>query len=182
MDFSADSLKQPVSAFMSTNLVVIGPDSNVRDAAKMMKRNGSTEVLVVKDGKPLGILTERDVLYSVVAEGKDPAASALSDFMTKPLQTIDENASAGDAIAMMSRLGIRRLCVTRKGALVGMVSQKSVVSGKPEQSVPLPELNSPKGVSCPYCGQFLADPKELSRHIDTVHIGKGLLQGNVRQW
>ena len=82
----------------------------------------------------------------------------------------------------MSRLGVRRLVVVHGKEVVGMVTQRSIIAGSIPEQVPLPELTSPKGVRCPYCDEDFSDAEQLSRHIDLVHIGKGLLQGNLSKW
>ena len=82
----------------------------------------------------------------------------------------------------MSKLGLRRLAVTRKGQLVGLLTQKAIVSGPLGQHVALPELAKPKAFSCPYCGASMNSREELSKHIDQVHLGLGLLEGDRSKW
>jgi len=82
----------------------------------------------------------------------------------------------------MSQKGIRRLAVTENGKLVGVLSQRSIVADVGGEQVLLPELEHPEMKRCPYCDEQVKDAKELSRHIDMIHIGKGLLQGNMRKW
>jgi CBS domain-containing protein len=176
------SLERPVSEYMYTDFVAVPFDTTVEEAAGIMMKAASTEAVVTKGENPVGILTERDILYKVVAAGKAPSGVKVQDVMTSPLQTIEETAKAGDAIAKMSTLGIRRLCVTKSGRVVGLVTQKSMVSGKLETQVVLPELTAPEQISCPYCGEVLENRKALSKHIDDRHIGRGLLQGNVGRW
>jgi hypothetical protein len=104
------------------------------------------------------------------------------DVISAPVATVDSAAKVADAIAKMSKLGVRRLGVTRKGKLVGLVTQKAMVSGGLEQHVALPELASPNLLACPYCGEIVGDRDELSRHIDRVHLGLGLLEGDLSKW
>ena len=176
------SLREPVSSHMLASYVSARPDATVTSAAKAMKEAGSTEAVVVDAGQPVGILTERDILYKVVAEGLDPSQVSVGKVMSAPIQTIDSSARVGDAIAKMSSLGVRRLGVTRDGKLVGLVTQKNLATGEVGQSVLLPELAEPGVVACPYCGARFPDSKELSKHIDRAHIGLGLLEGNLGNW
>ena len=181
MDFRK-SLDQPVSDYMSTDFARVGFDDSVTDGAKVMQKAGATEALVMRDDGPIGIVTERDILYKVVAAGLDPSAIKVREVMSAPVATVDTRAKVVDAIAKMSQLGFRRLGVTRNGKLVGLVTQKAMVSSGIEQHVVLPELASPYALACPYCGATMGDRDELSKHIDHVHLGLGLLEGDFSRW
>ncbi len=176
------SLDERVSTYMSTDFVQVRVDASVTDASRVMQKSGATEAVVVRSGAPVGIVTERDILYKVVAMGRDPSSVTVSAIMSSPIKTIDEEAKVADAIAKMSKLGVRRLGVTRKGELVGLVTQKAMVSGGLQQSVALPELALPGQLACPYCGAIVKDKDELSKHIDHSHVGLGLLEGNLSKW
>ncbi len=177
-----ESLDERVSAYMSPGFVQVKFDASVADSARVMQKAGATEAVVFKDANPVGIVTERDILYKVVAAGRDPSAVRVSEVMSSPVETIDEGAKVGEAIARMSRLGVRRLGVTRRGELAGMVTQKAMVSGGLDQRIALPELALPGQLACPYCGASMKDGNELSKHIDRVHVGLGLLEGNLTKW
>jgi len=176
------SLEEPVTKFMSSDFVQLEAEATVEEAARAMMEGGTTEAVVTSGGKATGIFTERDILYKVVATGKRPASVKVREIMSSPIQTIEETATAGDAIAKMSKLGVRRLGVTKLGRVVALVTQKSVVSNKLEDQVVLPELIVPEKVVCPYCGSTLDDKKELSRHIDDTHLRRGLLEGDDTKW
>jgi len=177
-----ESLDEPVSDYMSEAFATVGPDESVSRAAKAMKESRSTEALVVMEGRPIGIVTERDILYKVVASGSDPSRTKVREVMSSPVESIEETSKVIDAIAKMSKLGLRRLGVTRKGRLVGLVTQKAMVSGPLQQKVVLPELAEPDRLRCPYCDASMKDRNELSKHIDQVHLGLGLLEGNRSKW
>jgi CBS domain-containing protein len=176
------SLDQPVSGYMLTSFARVSFGDSATDAARVMRNAGATEAVIMRDDEPIGIVTERDILYKVVAAGLDPSATRVRDVMSAPVATVDSAAKVADAIAKMSKLGVRRLGVTRKGKLVGMVTQKAMVSGGLGQHVALPELASPNLLACPYCGAAMRDRVELSRHIDRAHLGLGLLEGDLSKW
>jgi signal-transduction protein with cAMP-binding, CBS, and nucleotidyltransferase domain len=176
------SLDQPVSDFMSAGFVRVMFDDSVTDSARAMQKAGATEAVVMRQEDPIGIVTERDILYKVVAAGLDPSATKVREVMCAPVATVGSTAKVMDAIAKMSKLGIRRLGVTKNGKLVGLVTQKAMVSGGLDKNVVLPELASPNAVVCPYCGATLGDRNELSRHIDHAHLGLGLLEGDLSKW
>jgi CBS domain-containing protein len=177
-----ESLDRPVSEYMSEHFAKVESEDTVAAASKAMQKSGSTEAIVVKDGNPLGIVTERDILYKVVAVGSDPSKVKVREVMSSPVQTIEESSKVMDAISQMSRSGLRRLGVTRNGKLVGLVTQKAMVSGSTHLNVPLPELAVPGQLSCPYCGASMKSKEELSKHIDQVHLGLGLLEGDTTKW
>jgi signal-transduction protein with cAMP-binding, CBS, and nucleotidyltransferase domain len=177
-----ESLEEPVSAFMSKDYATVGTEDSIYLAAVAMQKAGTTEAIVMKGGTPAGIITERDILYRVVARGLIPQQVKAKDVMSSPLESVEESAKAGEAIARMSRLGLRRLAVIRDGKLVGLVTQKAVVSGRVNQNVVLPELAKPKTLNCPYCGAVVKSGDELSRHIDHAHVGLGLLEGDQTKW
>jgi len=102
--------------------------------------------------------------------------------MSSPIETVEETSKVLDAISKMSKMGFRRLGVTRKGILVGIVTQKAKMSGTVGQAVALPELTPPDKLHCPYCDAVMKDGSELSRHIDQVHLGFGLLEGVKSKW
>ena len=178
-----ESLNKPVSAYTTTSFAKVDATASIVQAAKVMEREGTTEAIVVRDSSPVGIITERDILFKVVASGEEPSKKKVGEVMSSPVETIDEGAKASEAIARMSKLGFRRLGVTRNGKIVGMITQKAVVAGKAGQKITLPELVPPTGFACPYCGTVLKTKEELSKHIDFVHTGgAGLLQGDMTKW
>ena len=79
----------------------------------------------------------------------------------------------------MEKNDIRRLVVTNDDRPIGLISRKALVGNMSEYDVPLPELEIPDKIKCPYCMSLFENKKEMSSHIDGIHIGKGLLQGNL---
>jgi CBS domain-containing protein len=177
-----EAIGEAVSVYASSSFAQVAGSDSVSQAARTMQKAGATEAIVMGEGKPVGIVTERDILYKVVAVGSDPSSVKVKDVMTSPVETIEEGSKVGDAIAKMSRLGVRRLGVTRKGRLVGMITQKAVASSDLKKNVPLPELASPHQFTCPYCDAAMKTKEELSKHIDQVHLGLGLLEGDTSKW
>ncbi|HME19418.1 MAG TPA: CBS domain-containing protein [Nitrososphaerales archaeon] len=181
MEFK-ENLNRPVSAFILTDYARVSIEQSVADAAAAMRSAGTTEAVVADGGGLVGLVTERDILYKVVAEGLDPKTTRIGAVMSAPVETIEESAKVSEAIAKMSSLGVSRLGVTRGGKFVGLISQMSLVSGRIQRRVRLPELTEPGGLKCPYCGANEKDNKELSKHIDQDHLGLGLLEGNRSKW
>ncbi len=107
---------------MHKELVTILPSATIHEAALKMKKDGVGSVLVVEDGWKLrGILTDRDIAITV-ADSKEPRGTLAGDVMTKDPITIEADADLGLALKIMKDATVRRLPVTEKGKLVGLLS------------------------------------------------------------
>lgn len=99
--------------------------------AAMRMRNQQVGTLVVLDDhkRPIGIVTDRDLVMRVMAAGKDPHSCTVGEVMTRSPRVIREDASIEDALADMSELGVRRMAVVdREHRLAGIVSLDDVLS------------------------------------------------------
>jgi CBS domain-containing protein len=122
-----------VKDVMSSPVVTLGEDATSNKVAHVMDENELGCVIVTnKAGKPVGILTERDLVIRVLAKNLMPDAIEAKEIMTSPLVTIEPDATVSEAARRMSRLNIRRLGVTYKGNLVGLVSSKDIIGVMPE--------------------------------------------------
>lgn len=122
-----------VKDVMSSPVVTTSEEVPSNTIAKLMNDNKLGCIIVSnKDGKPLGMITERDLVVRVLAKNLKPAAVKARDIMTSPLATIDPEATISDAARRMSRLDIRRLGVIYKGDLVGLISSKDIIGVMPE--------------------------------------------------
>jgi CBS domain-containing protein len=100
----------------------------VAEAARLMKKRRLGTVLIVQDdGRLLGIFTERDALFRVLAEGRDPKATPLSAVMTPQPQTIAPDKPFGHALLMMYEGGFRHVPVVEGEMPVGMVSSRDML-------------------------------------------------------
>jgi CBS domain-containing protein len=118
---------------MSSPVVTLDEDEASNKVAKLMDENNLGCVIVTnKAGKPLGIITERDLVKRVLSKNLKPDAVKAREIMTSPLVTIEPDATISDAARRMSRLDIRRLAVLYKGNLVGVVSSKDILGVMPE--------------------------------------------------
>lgn len=103
------------------NIQTIEPGSDVEEAARRMKSSVKGCLVVVDNGRPIGMLTERDIVHKIVAEGKS-SSTRVADAMTSPVVTIGPRESAAVAARMMSAHQIRRLVVTEGGKAVGVIT------------------------------------------------------------
>lgn len=102
----------------------LSPDTTVHDAAVLMHKKRIGAVLVMTDGRLEGIFTERDALYRVIAEARDPATTPISDAMTANPDCIAPDCSAIEALKMMENGGYRHLPIVAAGTVVGIVSRR----------------------------------------------------------
>jgi len=184
-----ENLQLKVSEIMDKNPVILDLSTSIIEAAKVMRDSGISSVLVSdpESGTIKGIVTERDILYRVVAEAKGIFKVSISKIMSSPLVSIGKKTSCVDAIMIMRKKGLRRLPVVDDGKTVGMVTLMSLVGNVPIRSIELAELEVSTSEStvimkCPYCQSEFNDKTDLSSHIDRIHLGSGLLEGDLRNW
>jgi len=100
---------------------------SLREAIKIMDDDNIGVLPVVEDNKPIGVVTERDILRRVVAKDLDIDKKTVEDIMTKNPITIDHDSSILEATRLMSENNFRRLIVVKNGKLVGLVTAKDVI-------------------------------------------------------
>jgi len=164
---------------MSSPVVTTDEEVPSNKIAKLMEKNYLGCLIVTnKDGKPLGIITERDLVIRVLGKNLQPATVKAKDIMTSPLATIEPEATISDAARRMSRLDIRRLGVIYKGDLVGLISSKDILGIMPElieimmektriESAGGPEVaneveESPLSGYCDRCGVYSENLKNVN--------------------
>jgi CBS domain-containing protein len=119
---------------MSRDLLSVGADERIADAARRMVDRGVGAVLVMDGERLTGILTERDVLQAV-SEGRVDDAT-VADCMTRHPETVEASESTGHAASLMIHGGFRHLPVTEGGAVVGIVSIRDLMRVVLEDSAP----------------------------------------------
>jgi len=109
-------------------IVSIDSKAKVKDAARLMVEKGIGSLIANRDGLPFGIVTERDLMEKIAAEGVDPTKMTVSEVMTAPLTTVDANSNIIDAARRMVEKRVKRLVVTDQDKIVGIVTQTDLVS------------------------------------------------------
>jgi signal-transduction protein with cAMP-binding, CBS, and nucleotidyltransferase domain len=112
---------------MRRELKQVRHDAVVRDAAKRMRDEKVSSLLVEKNKELVGIITDTDVVRRAVAEGSDLMKTTVDTIMTSPIATIESLRTVQDAHDMMGDLGVRHLGVTEQGKLVGVVSVRDLL-------------------------------------------------------
>jgi len=120
-----------VREVMSSSPRAGAPDMTVKEAAALMLREGVGSLIIIEDEEPVGILTERDLLYKVVAMGKVPSRILADKVMSSPVITISPDSSVSVAAKRMSDLHLRRLPVVEDGKLIGMLTEKDILKLSP---------------------------------------------------
>ncbi|MFH0868570.1 MAG: CBS domain-containing protein [Candidatus Woesearchaeota archaeon] len=104
----------------------IPSDSSITEAALIMDQKSIGSVLIEENDEIVGIMTERDILRKIVAQGKNPDEVRVNGIMSQPLITIDANEDIVKASEEMDKRRIRRLVVTENGKIVGKVTANSI--------------------------------------------------------
>lgn len=118
----------PIESVMDRKkLLVAPPETTVAAAAKLMAKNKVSAVMVVEEGRLVGIVTERDVVHRVIAKERDAATTRLADVMTRELITVAPDESFGYAMLLMYEHGFRHAPVVENGQPVGIVSARNAL-------------------------------------------------------
>ncbi|MBS7655095.1 CBS domain-containing protein [Candidatus Bathyarchaeota archaeon] len=115
-----------VSQIMSKNVITVDASEKVLKALQIMAEKGIGSVLIVKNGKPVGILTERDIAKKLVAN-KETLDKKTEDVMSKPLITVSPDTGIFEALQLMRKNNIRRLPVVKNGKLEGIITEKDLL-------------------------------------------------------
>ena len=111
------------------------PETTVSNAAKLMANKNVGAVMIVENERLVGIFTERDAVFRVMAKGRDPQTTKLSEVMTSRPQTVDPDQSFGHALLMMHENGFRHVPVIENGRPVGIVSARNALDPDMEEFV-----------------------------------------------
>ena len=110
------------------DLVWAAHGSTVYDAVRHMAEKGIGALLIMREGKPVGMLSERDYARKVILEGRRSRETKVEEIMSSPLISIEGRATADAGLALMTRHRIRHLPVVDDGDLAGLVSIGDLVN------------------------------------------------------
>jgi len=116
-----------VSDIMSSPVITIDGEANVRDAAVMMTNRRIGSIIIKEHRQPIGIVTERDMLERVVSLCRDPCETKMKEIMSSPLITVPKETGILDAMRKMRENDIRRLVVMDDSVLLGIVSDRDII-------------------------------------------------------
>jgi CBS domain-containing protein len=113
-----------VETLMKRDLVSIEPKASVADAARRMREAGVGAVLVLEQGRLIGIFSERDLVTRVIGAGRDPGATSVGEVASKPVVTVASGTSLRECAAALRDKGVRHLPVLGDGKPVGILSAR----------------------------------------------------------
>lgn len=194
-------LSLPIEHFINMNVAILEGDRPVDQALEKMKEKGVRSVLVSHQGEVVGILSKTDILFKVMSQGRNPGKVKLREIMTSPVLAVDPKSTVQDTLSLMDKHVVRQLIVSSSSAVLGMVYRDDIFERihmstmstadtalrgtpvciiNPKAIAYIKDTSSAK-VVCPYC-ELPYDSKEaLSKHIDRLHSGAGVLEGDVRR-
>jgi CBS domain-containing protein len=147
-----------VADVMSKNPITLLENATAKQVASAMSGNDIGSVIIIKEGRPVGIITERDLVERLLARGLNPETTLAKSIMSSPLSVIDPKAEVMEAARKMAKLKVRRLVVVSRGDMVGILTSRDILSTAPELVEVLTEagrnrlLSSRKGeVLAGYC-------------------------------
>jgi len=166
MSATRDRPEVEVKDVMSSPVVTVREDDNVTKVAKTMARKGIGGVVVVdKKRKPLGMITEKDVVRRVAAKGFHPNKIKAGKIMSKPLRTVEPTLDVREAARRMKQAKVKRFAVMEAGKLAGIVTGTDIVDITPalidvmEEKSKIRPLTEPRETSalagyCDECGAW----------------------------
>jgi signal-transduction protein with cAMP-binding, CBS, and nucleotidyltransferase domain len=116
-----------VKEIANKKILSIEEAESVKSAAQSMLKNDVSSLMVTSNGKPVGIVTERDVLRRVTVKGIDPVKTSVKGIMSSPLITIKSDASLADATILMHLKKVRHLFVMDGGKVVGIFTDRDLL-------------------------------------------------------
>ena len=115
-----------VNQVMSKNVLTVDKSTSLQDAAQNMKKTNVGCVVVMEDSKPVGIVTERDFVTKVAAEGR-PLFTEIYEVMSSPLITIDPEETVWEASEAMKEKRIHKLPVIENEQVIGIITTTDIV-------------------------------------------------------
>jgi CBS domain-containing protein len=116
---------------MNTEVVSIDSDASVRAAASMMAEHSVGCLVVTEKGRPVGMITETDMLSRVLAQARNADSTKIKTVMSKPLICGTADMDFVEATKLMVRRGIKKLPITHSGQLVGILTITDAVAVHP---------------------------------------------------
>ena len=117
-----------IREIMTSKVITYEHKDNVQNAARKMRDNFISCLIVLRHGSPVGIVTERDIVYRLVSKNLDPTKILIKDIMSTPLKSVNPDESVYYASRIMITNHIKKLPVVKKGKLIGVVTQTDLAN------------------------------------------------------
>ena len=129
------SRKQSIQDVMTPDPKILEATASVRDAAELMRESDIGDVVVLENDQLCGIVTDRDIVVRVLADGDDPAMVTVGEICSRELTTVPPTASIDDVVRLIREKAIRRLPVVEEdGEVVGIVSIGDIAVARDRES------------------------------------------------
>ena len=116
-----------VRDIMQKNVITIQHDKTVYDAATILKEKEISFLVIIKDEKPIGVISERDIVQKVAAEDQKASSIKIEDVMSKKFRWVTPNTPIEDAVQKMLNNNIRRLIILDNDEkLAGVITQTNL--------------------------------------------------------
>jgi CBS domain-containing protein len=115
-------MAQSVREVMTPQPVLLKDSASAVDAARSMRDQNIGDVIVVKNGEICGMVTDRDIVVRIIAEGRDPASVTLGEICSTDVATVEADEEVDKVEKMMREKAIRRIPVVESGRPVGVIS------------------------------------------------------------
>jgi len=129
-----------VKEIMTKEVKTVEPGITVREAAQRMVEENIKFLIVIKNEKLVGILTEWDFVKKVVGEGETPSKIKVKDIMTTDVIVIDPETEIGEAASIMAKHNIKKLPIVAENVLIGVVTAMDILAAEPKLMKKISEL------------------------------------------
>ena len=194
-------MSSTVGIIMNSDAIILESDRFVAEAITLTKERNQRSVLASHKGEVVGLVSKTDILYKIIAEGRNPSKVRLREIMTSPVLAVDPRTTVREALSIMNKRNVRQLMVHAYSAVLGIVSREEVsrmvekialsmegtaLEGTPvciidQTTITYVRDTSRAKLTCPYCESPFDTKEGLSKHIDRLHGESGVLEGDVRR-
>jgi len=112
---------------MVEEVITVESNTKVREAVELMNENEIGCLVVTRKGKPVGIVTERDILKKIICQSKDPEQVRVSEIMSEPLVVGKVDMDLGGVARLMLKRNVKKLPIVNGGNLIGLITLTDIV-------------------------------------------------------
>lgn len=159
-----------ITELMETDVPTVRPDDNLVTAALAIRQGKVSAVIVTEDGRPAGIVTDVDIMQSVI-EGDDPTVTPVRKRMSSTLHTLPPTAEETEVYDLMAKHTIRHVPIVDHGTVVGMVSVQDRVNRTPVPTRPATDFGT-AGVVSHFRGPYHNGPPPKDLEVEVPPVNK----------
>jgi CBS domain-containing protein len=121
-----------VKDIMSVNVVTMPPDATIFEVATSMTKMDIGSIIISDKERPLGIITESDIVRRVITSKRDPQNTAAREVMSSPIIHVEPGTALTEAMRVMAKSNIRRIAVLKNNSLAGIITSRDLLRWSPE--------------------------------------------------